>query len=79
MIDREISVVHELQGLLVKACELSDENGLSRLRDLLTYLSEGADLVEFRCDVPEGLEHNPVLRRMLATERLLTDLPMGRA
>lgn len=77
--DKQMQIGTELHGLLDKAMELADEEALSRLHDLLLYLSEGADLVDYACDVPEGLEHNPVFRRMVKVRELLDAAPLGRA
>jgi hypothetical protein len=75
----QVQLGTELHGLLERALEYADEESLSRLHDLLVYLSEGADLVDYSCDVPEGLEHKPVFERMLKARRLLDCDPMGRA
>ena len=75
----QVQVSRELHDLLDKALAYADEEEIRRLYDLMLCLSEGAGLVDFTCDVPEGLEHNPVLHRLLRLRNLLTDAPAGHA
>ncbi|WP_114395286.1 hypothetical protein [Oleisolibacter albus] len=66
------SLETELHRLLDMAAALSDEQGLARLHQMLTCLAEGAELVEYQLDVPEGLGYIPALQRAMLTQTLLT-------
>jgi len=68
----------ELHALLDRAADLADDQGLAQLREVLLYLSEGAGIRDLKLDVPEGLAANPVFRRHLLAQNLLTVLPAGR-
>jgi hypothetical protein len=74
-----VTVEKEMQRLLHRALLLSDADTLVRLGELLTYLSEGADLLDYAIDVPEGLEDKPVFKRMLLSRQLLEKDPLGHA
>jgi hypothetical protein len=75
----EVKIEHELHGLLEKAMVTADSDTLARLHDLLLYMSEGADLLDYSFDIPDGLEHKPIFKRMLLSQQLLSETPMGRA
>jgi hypothetical protein len=75
----EVKVEHELHGLLDKAMVSADHETLARLHDLLLYMSEGADLLDYSFDIPDGLEHKPIFKRMLLSQQLLNEAPLGRA
>jgi hypothetical protein len=77
--DGHTRIATELHDLLDKAMEFADQDSLARLHDLLVYMSEGADLVDYTCDVPEGLEHKAVFKRMAKVRELMDVPPMGRA
>ncbi|MFV3076822.1 hypothetical protein [Niveispirillum fermenti] len=68
----------ELHHLLDRAAQLGDEQGLARLHQMLTCLAEGASLVSYELDVPDGLGHVPALQRTLLTQSLLTATAAGR-
>ena len=74
-----VVVDKEMQNLLNRALRLADPDTMARLGDLLTYLSEGADLLDYAIDVPEGLEDKPVFKRMLLSRQLLEKEPLGHA
>ncbi|MDR3515691.1 MAG: hypothetical protein P4M00_07740 [Azospirillaceae bacterium] len=67
----------ELRGLLDKALDYADDACLAQLHGLLVCLSEGADLVDYSCDVPDGLQEKPVFKRMLLSRNLLNEVPRG--
>jgi hypothetical protein len=75
----EVKVEQELHGLLDKAMGSADHETLARLHDLLLYMSEGADLLDYSFDIPDGLEHKPIFKRMLLSQQLLNEAPLGRA
>lgn len=68
----------ELHRLLDTAAQLSDEQALARLHQMLTCLAEGAELVSYNLDVPDGLGHVPALQRAMLTQTLLTADTAGR-
>ena len=72
------SLEMELHRLLDRAAQLCDEQGLARLHQMLTCLAEGAELVSYNLDVPDGLSHVPALQRTLLTQSLLTAAAAGR-
>jgi hypothetical protein len=74
-----VSIEKQMEHLLRQALRLADESTLARLGDLLTYLSEGADLRDYAVDVPDGLEHKAVFKRMLMSRQLLDQEPLGHA
>jgi|APHig6443717497_1056834.scaffolds.fasta_scaffold06399_5 hypothetical protein len=65
------SLQSELHMLLDMAASLSDERALARLHQMLTCLAEGAELVDYSLDVPDGLGHIPALQRAILTQSLL--------
>lgn len=73
-----ISLTTELHLLLDQAAELADETGLARLREILLYLSEGAEIKDYSVEVPQGLDHNPLFQRQLKLQQLLTSEAAGR-
>ncbi|WP_119681006.1 hypothetical protein [Indioceanicola profundi] len=72
------SLRSELHDLLDLAADYSDEQGLSRLMEMLTCLAEGAELADWRVEVPEGLDHVPALHRRHMLQDLLTVEAAGR-
>ena len=75
----EVKIEQELHGLLETAMRTADHETLARLHDLLLYISEGADLLDYSFDIPDGLEHKPIFKRMLLSQQLLNEVPLGRA
>ena len=75
----EVKIEQELQGLLERAMRTADHETLARLHDLLLYMSEGAELLDYSFDIPDGLEHKPIFKRMLLSQQLLNEAPLGRA
>lgn len=68
----------ELHALLDQAVAVADEQGLSRLLQVLSCLAEGAELATFTMDVPAGLEHAPALHRQILMQDLLAAEAAGR-
>lgn len=66
------SLQMELHRLLDQTAQVSDELALARLHEMLSCLAEGAELVSYNLDVPDGLGHVPVLQRAMLTQSLLT-------
>lgn len=68
----------ELHTLLDRAADFSDEPGLARLVEMLSCLAEGAELADWRVEVPDGLDHVPALHRRQMLQDLLIVEAAGR-
>lgn len=72
------SLRSELHRLLDRAADYSDERGLATLVEMLSCLAEGAELADWRVEVPDGLDHVPALHRRHLLQDLLTVAAAGR-